>query len=391
MENDKTIVNILAFVSLLSYWVEINTSLIIEIIILVSQGDVMLSDAVIKKAKILVVDDLKTNIFIIEKMLRSGGYTNFKSVMDSREAIPAYLDMKPDIVLLDLMMPHLDGFDIMEGLQKIEENGFLSVLVLTANDDMINQNKALSMGARDFLGKPFEKTETLNRIRNILETRILYNKINAEKSTLEEKVSLRTQELQASQMEMAIRLAKAGEFRDNETGNHDLRVGLYAERIGKKLGMNQEEVNRLRFTIPLHDIGKIGIPDRILLKPGELTIDEWELMKKHTSIGGQILIGGKSDFIKTAEVIALSHHEKWDGSGYPLGTKGESIPLVGRIAAICDVFDALSSDRPYKNAWPIERVIEEIQRQRGKHFDPTLVDVFMNEIDSIVKILKIYQ
>ncbi|RQD70306.1 MAG: response regulator [Tindallia sp. MSAO_Bac2] len=351
----------------------------------------MLRDAVIKNAKILIVDDLKTNIFIIEKMLRSGGYKNFQSIMDSREAIPAYIEMKPDIVLLDLMMPHMDGFEVMEGLQKIEADGFLPVLVLTANDDMVNQNMALSMGARDFLGKPFEKTETLNRIRNILETRILYNQLNVEKNNLEEKVNIRTRELQESQMEMAIRLAKAGEFRDNETGNHDLRVGLYAECIGQSLGMKASETEKLRFTVPLHDIGKIGIPDRILLKPGKLTDDEWAMMKDHTTIGGQILIGGNSDFIKTAEEIALSHHEKWDGSGYPCGIQGNKIPLAGRIAAICDVFDALVSDRPYKKAWPISKAIEEIKSQSGKHFDPVLVEAFLQEIDQIIKIQQTYR
>ncbi|SFH51753.1 response regulator receiver modulated metal dependent phosphohydrolase [Tindallia magadiensis] len=351
----------------------------------------MLRDEVIKNAKILIVDDLKTNIYIVEKMLKSGGYKNYKSIVDSRNAIAAYLEMQPDIVLLDLMMPYMDGFDIMRELQKIEADGFLPVLVLTANDDMANQNKALEMGARDFLGKPFEKTETLNRIRNILETRILYNQVYEKKNNLEDQVLQRTKELKESQLEIAIRLAKAGEFRDNETGNHDLRVGLYAECIGNAIGMSAVEKEKLRYTVPLHDIGKIGIPDRILLKPGKLTEDEWELMKEHTVIGGQILVGGKSDFIKTAEEVALNHHEKWNGSGYPNGLMKEEIPLVGRIAAICDVFDALISDRPYKKAWSISEAVKEIENQSGEHFDPLLVKAFFSELDKIVKIQKIYR
>ncbi len=350
----------------------------------------MLMKEEVQEAQVLIIDDLRTNIFIIEKMLKSGGYKNIHAITDPREAVSAYLRVKPDIVLLDLMMPYMDGFEILEAFKKLDPKGFLSVIILTANDDMINRNRALSLGARDFLGKPFDQVEALNRIHNILETRILYNKLHNEKMTLEQKVDERTQELYESQVETATRLAKAGEFRDNETGYHDLRVGKYAEVMAKAYGINQKQADNLRYTVPLHDIGKIGIPDHILLKPGKLNEEEWEYMKSHTVIGAQILEGGKSEFVNQAEIIARTHHEKWNGTGYPQGLSGDSIPIEGRISAICDVFDALVSNRPYKNAWSIEKAVEHIEKQKGEHFDPDLVDVFLEKIDEIIRIFKEY-
>ncbi|AOY78130.1 HD domain-containing phosphohydrolase [Clostridium formicaceticum] len=345
----------------------------------------------ILSAKILIIDDMRTNVMLMEKILQKEGYRNIYTTTDPKEAVEMYSVIHPDIVLLDLNMPHMDGFEVIKELKSIERKSYLPILVLTAKDDMGSRNKALQEGARDFLGKPFNKREVLNRIHNILEVKLLQKKIEVQNEDLERKIAQRTKELKKSELEIARRLAIVGEFRDNDTGNHIIRVGKYSEIVARILGMDGACTQILLHAAPLHDIGKVAIPDSILLKPGKLTEEEWEIMKSHADIGGRILSGGRSQLIRMAETIAYTHHEKYDGSGYPKGLKGEEIPIEGRIVAICDFFDAVTTPRPYKDAWSIDVAVNEMLKLKGSHFEPKLLEIFMKILPQIIRIKKAYE
>ena len=346
----------------------------------------MVHDQAILKARILVVDDQAYNVALLKMILKDAGYGPILSTSDSRQALPLYLEHKPDLVLLDLQMPHIDGFGVMQQLREIEKDTFAPILVLTAELDPEVRYRALQSGARDFLNKPFDKVETLMRIRNLIEVRLLHNEVRAQNEALEQKVRERTQELRNAQLEIIHRLGHAAEYKDNETGYHIIRMSLYCAVVGRAVGMDAAEQEMLQRASPMHDVGKIGIPDRVLLKPGKLDADEWEIMKTHAAIGADLLAGSSSPLIQLASIIALTHHEKWDGSGYPRGLKGEDIPICGRICAVCDVFDALTSERPYKKAWTVQDALAEIQHGSGKHFDPTLVDLFEKNLGDILAI-----
>ncbi len=334
-------------------------------------------------AKILVVDDQPVNTLLLGKMLKQAGYIQVRSTNDSRQAINAYHEYEPDLVLLDLNMPYMDGFQVMEQLKAIEENSYAPVLVLTAQADEDNQLRALHSGAKDFLGKPFSSAEVLARINNMLEVRLM-NK------NLEKKVKERTVELNDTRLEVIRRLGHAGEYRDNETGYHVIRMSNYSALLGKEIGLDDEKCDLILNASPMHDIGKIGIPDNILLKPEKLDGDEWEIMKTHVTIGGEILSGNDSRLIVMARTLAMEHHENWDGSGYPKGLKGEEISLQGRIIPICDVFDALTSERPYKKAWTVENALAEIKNQSGLKFEPFLVEKFLHILPEVLKIKNAY-
>jgi putative nucleotidyltransferase with HDIG domain len=247
---------------------------------------------------------------------------------------------------------------------------------LTADITPEAKRRALTEGALDFLTKPFDATEVLLRIKNLLQTRLLHLQLREQNEVLDEKVRERTADLEATQVEILERLALAAEYRDDDTGEHTKRVGETTARIAEALDWSQAEVELIRRAAPLHDVGKIAIPDSILLKPGKLTPEEFERMKTHTSLGAQMLSGGEFPLLQLAEQIALTHHERWDGTGY-IGLREESIPMAGRIVTVADVFDALTSERPYKKAWPVSEAIEEIQRQSGHQFDPRIVEVFL--------------
>ena len=338
----------------------------------------MTDEGALQLAKILIVDDEEANVRLLERTLQRWGYTNLITTKDSREALPLFVQHRPDLILLDLMMPHIDGFTVMESVKAILPEGvFLPILVLTADANPQVKRRALSAGAKDFLTKPFDQTELLLRIMNMLETRFLHIELANQNQILEQKVSERTKELAASQIEILDRLARAAEYRDDDTGQHTYRVGHIASLIAQKLNVPFSRVELIRRASPLHDVGKIGVPDNILLKPGRLTPEEFDIIKPHTTIGAALLSGGHSEMVKIAETIALTHHERWDGNGYPAGLKGEDIPLEGRIVAIADVFDALSHDRPYKKAWPLEECIAEIERNGGRQFDPQVVGAFL--------------
>ena len=339
----------------------------------------------IKAATILVVDDQPVNVKLLEKVLQAEGYPNIISTTDSREALALYQQHQCDIVLLDLNMPNIDGFGVMEQLQKSSDD-FPTILVLTALKDRDSRVRALENGARDFVSKPFDRVELLSRIRNMLEVRMLNKAMKRQNRMLEQKVYERTRELDETRLEIIRRLGRAAEYRDNETGLHIIRMSQYSQILGLANGMTELEGDMLLNASPMHDIGKIGIPDQILLKPGKLTAEEWEIMKTHSTIGAEILSGHDSELMKMARVIAIAHHEKWDGSGYPKGHKGDEIPLVGRIVAVADVFDALTTTRPYKKAWSVEDAVDYIAENRGSHFDPQLVDLFMKNLPNILSI-----
>lgn len=344
-----------------------------------------------RQAKILIVDDNPSNVILLKKILAFSGYVNIETTTDSRDVINIYKEFRPDLILLDLEMPHLDGFKILEDLNSLKQEDYLSVMIITSQSDKENRLKALKMGAKDYINKPFDHAEILMRIKNMLEIRVLHNQANIQNHVLEEKVQQRTSELRDLQLELIQRLLRAAEFRDNDTGSHIKRIGQYCSALAKEAGLSNKFCDLIEHAAMMHDIGKIAIPDEILLKQGRLTPGEWEKIKMHTIKGSQILTGSPYDVIQLAEEIALTHHEKWDGSGYPNGLASDEIPISGRITAICDVFDALLSERPYKKAWSLEKVIKEMKDQRGLHFDPSLIDSFFAILPDILKIREQYK
>jgi putative two-component system response regulator len=337
-------------------------------------------------ARVLVIDDQPANVKIVEKMLRAEGYGEVSCFTDPREALVSYEQAPYDLVLLDLNMPHMDGFEVMKRLQEIDSQDYAPVLVLTAQVDRDTRIRALESGAKDFLTKPFDVVELINRIRNMLEVRMLHNTVLEQKAELERKVHERTQELDHTRLEIIRRLGRASEYRDNETGLHIVRMSKMSALLAKKAGLSERECELILNASPMHDVGKIGIPDSILLKPGKLDPSEWETMMKHAEIGAELLSGHHSELLEVARVIALSHHEKWDGSGYPQKLKGKDIPIMARIVAVADVFDALTSERPYKKAWSVEDAVKLISDGRGAHFDPDLANLFIEHLDEFISI-----
>jgi putative two-component system response regulator len=276
-------------------------------------------------------------------------------------------------------MPHLHGFEILARLRpEIGETTYLPILVVSADITADAKTRALSQGAKDFLHKPFDLVEVMLRIRNLLETRHLYLELQRQNGVLEARVKERTRELEEAQIEVIDRLARAAEYRDHTTGQHTRRVGELSALLASTLHLPQEEVELIRKAAPLHDVGKISLSDAILLKPGRLSPAEVELNRSHTTMGAELLSGGHFPLLRMAEEIALTHHERWDGKGYPSGLAGEEIPLSGRIVAVADVFDALVHERPYKRAWTPEEAVAEIAAQSGKQFDPKVVSALLS-------------
>ena len=347
----------------------------------------------LKSACILIVDDEAANVKLLERMLTGKGFNHVLTTQDPRKVLPIVQGSDVDLILLDINMPHMDGYQVMEQLQAECSKTVPPILVLTAQHAQDFRQRALDDGARDYVTKPFDANELLSRVRNLLEVHQANKYMAQENAILDERVRKRTMELEKarnllrdSQLQVVRRLGRAAEYRDNETGLHIIRMSKMAAMIGKAAGMSDEDCELLLNAAPMHDIGKIGIPDTILLKPGKFEPDEWEIMKTHAQIGADILSGDDSPLLNMASEIALTHHEKWDGSGYPNGLKGEDIPLVGRITALADVFDALTSERPYKKAWPVEEAVALIKSESGKHFDPALVEHFLHILNSLMEI-----
>jgi len=346
----------------------------------------MISKQDLLDSRLLIVDDNPANVALLEYTLASEGYSSILSITDPRKAEKLYRAYKPHLVLLDINMPFLTGYQVMTQIREIEKDSYIPVLVLTALSDTQTRIQALSEGAQDFLTKPFEKHETLKRIENMLRIRLLHNEVLEQNIILERKVQERTSELNDSRLEIIYRLGRAAEYRDCATGEHLVRLSHMCLLFGKLAGMPDQKAALLFNASPMHDIGKIGIPDSILLKPEPLTKEEWEMMQTHTTIGADLLDGHDSELMVLARHIALSHHEKWDGSGYPQKLKGMEIPFEARITAIVDVFDSLTSRRPYKDSYSIEKTCAIIEAGRGKHFDPELTDLFFKNIDQFIQI-----
>jgi response regulator RpfG family c-di-GMP phosphodiesterase len=326
---------------------------------------------------ILVVDDEEMNLRFLRRALERAGCTRVQTTTDALRVPALFAETRPDLVVLDLHMPGMDGFGLMERLAPIAGGrSGVPFLVVTGDVSEEVKRRALESGARDFLTKPFSETELLLRVRNLLEVQRLHGSLREQNARLELQVAERTRDLEHARLEILGRLALAAEFRDDETQEHAWRIGRTCGLLATALGLVDGQVEVLRRAAPLHDIGKIGIPDAILLKPGRLTDSEFATIRTHATIGGQILSGSQSSVLLLAERVALSHHERWDGGGYPRGLCGEEIPLAGRIAAVADVFDALTHERPYKSAWPVREAVAEIIRQRGRQFDPRVVDAF---------------
>ncbi|MDH3342114.1 MAG: response regulator [Gammaproteobacteria bacterium] len=347
----------------------------------------------LKTACILVVDDELPNVKLLERMLSVKGFGHVLSTQDPRRVLDLVEVNDVDLILLDINMPHMDGYQVMAQLKSEATKELPPILVLTAQHAQDFRQRALDSGARDYVTKPFDADELFSRVKNLLEVHQANKYMSQQNKILDERVHQRTEALEQaheqlhnSRLQVVRRLGRAAEYRDNETGLHIIRMSKMAALIAKQAGMSDEECDLLLNAAPMHDIGKIGIPDHILLKPGRFDPDEWEIMKTHAQIGADILAGDDSPLLNMASNIALTHHEKWDGSGYPNGLKGEDIPLVGRITALADVFDALTSVRLYKKAWSVEDAVALIKEESGKHFDPALVEYFLLILDSMVEI-----
>jgi putative two-component system response regulator len=342
-------------------------------------------------ARIFAVDDEPANLRLLDRILSGHGYQNMVLIQDSREVLTRYAEGRPDLILLDLAMPHFNGFEIIQQLHDIGDPLLPPIVVLTAQHGRETMLKALDAGARDFIGKPFDRLELLARVRNLLDVQTAHRLLADQKNLLEEMVAARTQELRGSRLQIVQKLGRAAEYRDNETGAHILRMSHIAELLAQRSGLSAAETELILNASPMHDIGKIGIRDSILLKPGRLDADERKIMESHAMIGADILSSGKGDLIEMAHVIALTHHEKWDGSGYPHGRVGANTPLPGRIAAIADVFDALCSARPYKKAWSYDDAVAYMREQSGLHFDPELIRIFNANLEEIIALRARYR
>ena len=361
------------------------------------------------RARLVIIDDDPTNLRVARAYLRRAGYPLVFTYEEPLEALAALQRMPPDLVLTDINMPGLSGLELLRRMRQNPALALVPVVCLSASLDVASKRQALEHGAYDFLSKPFDPAELLPRVRNALLLKSYQDDLRTRTATLESEVRARTLELEESRREVIHRLARAAEFRDNETGRHVVRVGKYAAILAAELGCDKATCELIELAAPLHDIGKIGIPDAILLKPGRLTADEYTTMKQHAAIGERIVgpmadddwaarIGtltrqhGVSNVVPESPVLAMAgriaatHHERWDGSGYPRGLAGEAIPLEGRITSVADVFDALCSARPYKPAFPLSQCLAILEEGRDTQFDGRVLDAFLNRQAEILAV-----
>ena len=344
------------------------------------------------RAKILVVDDDDGLRKVLEARLCAMGHEVIVAV-DGEDGVNKAFQESPDLILLDIMMPKMDGLTAARRLKNSYETSQIPIVMVTALGDVHDRVRALEAGADDFLTKPVDPIELKARVQSLLKVKAYNDHMRHYQQQLESEVAARTQslrevmrDLKSASLDTIHRLSRAAEYKDEDTGSHLQRVSQYAAAVSRRLGQPDDFTELLLYAVPMHDIGKIGIPDRILLKPGKLDPDEWRIMQSHTAIGAGILAGSGSDLLQLAASIALTHHEKWDGTGYPCGLRGDAIPLAGRITAIADVFDALCSKRSYKEAVPVEKARAFIQGEAGKQFDPTVAVAFFAVQPEIAKI-----
>ncbi|RLA24975.1 MAG: two-component system response regulator [Gammaproteobacteria bacterium] len=331
-----------------------------------------------RTATLLIVDDIPENIDVLRGILKQD--YKIKVASNGEKALKiAQSDSAPDLILLDIMMPGMDGYEVCRQLKANFSTANIPVIFVTAKGETADESLGFDIGAVDYITKPVSPPLVLRRVRTHLS---LYD----EKRLLDEMVKERTNELDQTRLQIIQRLGRAAEYKDNETGMHVIRMSHYSKLLGLANGMSEDEAELLLNAAPMHDIGKIGIPDRILLKPGKLDADEWEIMKTHSQMGADIIGTHSSVLLTLARNIALTHHERWDGTGYPNGLKGEEISIPARIVAIADTFDALTTIRPYKHAWSVQDAINLLQQEAGTHFDPDLVEKFLSIMPQVIEI-----
>lgn len=350
---------------------------------------------------ILLVDDSQMNVRLLEELLFSAGFTNVTGTTNPYDVLDYCAEEEPDLVLTDLKMPDLDGYQLLKLLRaRYPEKTYLPVLVITGSGDEDAMERSLTLGANDYLTKPFSRTEVILRVKNLLETRVLHKKLRDYNQDLEDKVKDRTgrlwravtqleqseRQVRLSQQETVTRLSIAAEFRDDETARHIKRMSHYCGLLARCSGMEEKKADLLRMASEMHDVGKIGVPDSILLKPGRLTPEERTVMEQHPDIGYRILRDSESELLQVAATVALSHHERIDGKGYPQGLAGDEIPLEARIAAVADVFDALTTDRIYRGALELDTALDIMKEGRGTQFDADLLDLFFEKMDDVLAI-----
>jgi len=338
---------------------------------------------------VVSVDDNHVNLLLLETYCKEMGLLP-NSFLNPLEGLEFCKANRPDIILVDYMMPEMDGLEFISKYREVDKITPV-VMITAAGDDEELQLKALKLGATDFLSKPINSSRFIARITNLLKLKKAQNILEDEALILQDKVNEATKNIIQREHETLLVLGKTAEYKDPETGAHIQRVAHYTKLLAALYGEDEKSQEIIFHASPFHDIGKVGIPDRVLLKPAKLDEAEFEVMKKHPQIGYEILKDVKSEFLRAGAIIALTHHEKYNGKGYPNSLFGEIIPLYGRITAIADVFDALTSKRPYKKAWSFEEAVAFLIEQKGEHFDPKLVDLFVTNIDKVKEIFSTYQ
>ena len=341
--------------------------------------------------QVLIIDDTDINLILFGALVKKLDDCEPHTFADSRKALEWAKANVPDLVIVDYMMPDLDGLEFISMFRELPGRKMVPVLMITANDQKQIRYRALDLGANDFLTKPVDKVEFLARAKNMLSLNQARKNLADHAAWLAGEVRKATKEVVDRERETVFRLSKAAEYRDPETGAHILRMAHFSFLIARELGLSVEDQNLLLEAAPMHDIGKVGIADKILLKPGRLTEEEFEIMKQHAVFGYELLKGSSSKVLQAGAEIARGHHEKFDGSGYPLGLKGEEIPIFSRIVAVADVFDALTSERPYKKAWSIEAAVDFLTNGSGTHFDPACVKAFLNAWEDVLEIRERFQ